>query len=148
MKFEVIQNGVLVSTTPSTTINLTGLTPSTKYTVSVTPSNGLEKGTAATLAFTTASAGQTVTIPAAANTVTVESYVDAIGTETNGLGTSTYGLGGSDPVTVTPTKVTKGSTSTTVVLPIDYTPVGTVTKHADGAWYLITGNKTLRFQLS
>lgn len=267
MKFAVKSNGVLVTTVSGTSIDLTGLTENTAYTVTVTPENGLDLGTSAKATFTTLSAApnpnlwsllewlakstdtssmhqlqytlkpstaytvstnypdpsggyyydmwadkksvalssgvnplskskarhittgsdgiivlgirdgttedgvaagttwvkieegatatawvaavadRTVTIPATATSITVESYVDAIGTETNGLGTSTYGLGGSDPQTVTPTKVTTGANSTTVVLPIDYTPTGSITKHEDGAYYLITGNKTLRFTL-
>lgn len=56
MKFEVRNNGTLVTTATGTTVNLTGLTPATKYTVGVTPTNGLDKGVEATVIFTTLSA--------------------------------------------------------------------------------------------
>ena len=56
MKYEVTSNGTLVSTVSGTTINLTGLTPATKYSLKVVPTNGLEIGSAATVTFTTLAA--------------------------------------------------------------------------------------------
>lgn len=83
----------------------------------------------------------------APDSVIVDYYTDAIGTETNGLGTSAFGLGGSDLTNVPVTYSAPDGDTIFVALPKDYEQGGVSELHADGYWYVIDGNKVLRFRL-
>lgn len=149
MRFTVTLNGAAKPEVTANKASFTGLTPYTDYTVGITPNNGLTAGTTATLKVKTKGPTITITHGLGRNvTVTVATYTDALGTETNGLGTSSLGLGGSEPQALTPVSIAQGGTTVIVELPITWTPTGAAEKHADGMFYSITGNKTLRFQIS
>lgn len=79
--------------------------------------------------------------------VVVSYYEDAIGTETNGLGTAPAGLGEVNTQTVA-VMVTYTDANTAVVnMPMKYKLNGTPEPMLDGNFYLIDGNKTLKFDI-
>lgn len=79
--------------------------------------------------------------------VIVSYYEDAIGTETNGLGTAPAGLGEVNTQTVS-VMVTYPDANTAVVnMPMKYKLNGTPQPMLDGNFYLIDGNKTLKFDI-
>lgn len=79
--------------------------------------------------------------------LTVYTYQDAIGTETNGLGTAPTGLGETGIQTV-PVLASYPDANTLVVdMPANYKLNGTPQPALDGNYYLIDGNKTLKFDI-
>lgn len=79
--------------------------------------------------------------------LTVYSYHDAIGTETNGLGTAPTGLGEVGTQTV-PVLVSYPDANTLVIdMPVNFKLNGTTQLMIDGNYYLIDGNKTLKFDI-
>lgn len=149
MKYKVYQGDTLKTTVTTKKATITGLTPSTSYSFGVMPNNGLKDGTKKTLAVKTK--GPTVTIKHGLGKdvyVAVSYYEYAIGTEPDVLGTAPTGLGGSDPKAITPTAISCAGGSVTVELPLTWVPTGTPVKQSDGNYYVITGFRTLRFNIS
>lgn len=79
--------------------------------------------------------------------LTVHTYHDAIGTETNGLGTAPTGLGETGTQTVPVLASYPDGNTLMVDMPKNYTLNGTPQPALDGNYYLIDGNKTLKFDI-
>ena len=95
-------------------------------------------------------AGYTVTIKHGLGRnpdVSVYYYEDAIGVETDGLGTAKV-FGGTSPVALTASVTYTDSNTVTISLPAAYALSGTVIyQEGDRCWYLIDGNRVLKFDL-
>ncbi|WKF86030.1 hypothetical protein [Lacticaseibacillus pantheris] len=95
-------------------------------------------------------AGYSVTIKHGLNRnpdVSVYYYEDAIGTEPDGLGTA-KSFGGTSPIALTASVTYTDSNTVMIGLPAAYALSGTVAyQPGDRCWYLIDGNRILKFDL-
>lgn len=79
--------------------------------------------------------------------VKADYYEDAIGTEPGGLGTATT-FGGTPVQTITTNVSYPDANTVSIVLPIAFKLSGNPTyQSADGCWYIIDGEKILKFDL-
>jgi hypothetical protein len=76
--------------------------------------------------------------------VTVFSFSDGLGVETNGLGTSASGLGGTALLALSPQLSYPDANTVQIDLPAGYKLNGGPVLMPDGAWYIIDGNEELK----
>lgn len=79
--------------------------------------------------------------------VSVYYYEDAIGTEANGLATASHGLGEINTQSVSCLPTYPDANTLVVDMPMNFKLNGTPQPARDGNFYLIDGNKTLKFDI-
>lgn len=151
VKYHIYQGNNPIAITEQKQYKITQLQPNTKYEFSVAAFNEVAEGKKVTINFTTNAPNFDVLLEHNLNTnpkVQVQYYEYAIGTEPKGLGAGpSSSFGGINYKNVAVTVDYPNVNSCVVHLPAQYQMAGQI-KKIYGAWYLIDGYKTLKFQLT
>lgn len=151
VKYHIYQDNNPIAITEQKQYKITQLQPNTKYEFSVAAFNEVAEGKKVTISLTTNAPNFDVLLQHNLNAqprVNVQYYEYAIGTEPKGLGAGPSGsFGGTNYKNVAVTVDYPNVNSCIVHLPAQYQLTGQI-KQIYGAWYLIDGYKTLKFQLT